>query len=85
MEIGGARLPRRAPQRGRRMKFDAGFAQITWEPEFGGRNGTSMQQVIFSQEEAHYDVAERGVRHRARHDRADAQARAAPTRSSSGT
>ncbi|MDQ1508245.1 MAG: hypothetical protein QOG50_89, partial [Actinomycetota bacterium] len=24
------------------MKFDAGFARITWEPEFGGRNGTTM-------------------------------------------
>jgi alkylation response protein AidB-like acyl-CoA dehydrogenase len=33
-------------------KFDAGFARITWEPEFGGRSGTSMQQVIFAQEES---------------------------------
>jgi alkylation response protein AidB-like acyl-CoA dehydrogenase len=38
------------------MKFDAGFARITWEPEFGGRNGTTMQQIIFSQEEARYAV-----------------------------
>src|SRR3954451_13946433 len=37
-------------------KFDAGFARITWEPEFGGRNGTSMQQVIFGQEEAKYPL-----------------------------
>ena len=37
-------------------KFDAGFARITWEPEFGGRNGTTMQQIIFGQEEAKYRV-----------------------------
>ena len=54
------------------MKFDAGFARITWEPEFGGRNGTSMQQIIFGQEEAQYRRADRGVHHRPRHDRADA-------------
>ncbi len=39
-----------------RAKFEAGFAKITWEPEYGGRNGTSMQQVIFNQEEAHYSL-----------------------------
>ena len=38
------------------LKFDAGFARITWEPEFGGRNGTTMQQMIFGQEEGHFDV-----------------------------
>jgi alkylation response protein AidB-like acyl-CoA dehydrogenase len=38
------------------LKFDAGFARITWEPAFGGRNGTTMQQIIFSQEEAHFAV-----------------------------
>ena len=38
------------------MKFEAGLTKIPWEPEFGGRNGTSMQQVIFNQEEAHFDV-----------------------------
>ncbi len=38
------------------LKFDAGFAKVTWEPEYGGRNGTAMQQVIFNQEEARYDV-----------------------------
>jgi alkylation response protein AidB-like acyl-CoA dehydrogenase len=37
-------------------KFDHGFARITWEPEYGGRNGTPMQQVIFNQEESHYRV-----------------------------
>ena len=34
------------------MKFEAGLTKIPWEPEYGGRNGTSMQQVIFNQEEA---------------------------------
>ena len=38
------------------IKFDAGFARITWEPEFGGRNGTTMQQIIFGQEEARFPV-----------------------------
>jgi alkylation response protein AidB-like acyl-CoA dehydrogenase len=37
-------------------KFDAGFARITWEPEFGGRNGSSMQQIIFGQEEGKFSV-----------------------------
>jgi alkylation response protein AidB-like acyl-CoA dehydrogenase len=38
------------------MKFDAGFAKITWEAEYGGRGGTPMQQIIFNQEEAHHTV-----------------------------
>jgi acyl-CoA dehydrogenase len=38
------------------LKFDAGFARITWEPEYGGRNGIAMQQIIFGQEEARYAV-----------------------------
>ncbi len=38
------------------MKFEAGLTKIAWEPEFGGRNGTAMQQVIFGQEEAKFDV-----------------------------
>lgn len=32
-------------------KFDAGLAKITWEPEFGGRNGSTTEQIIFKQEE----------------------------------
>ena len=51
MEIGGGDYLERA-KRWQAMKFDAGFARITWEPEFGGRNGTTMQQIIFGQEEA---------------------------------
>ena len=37
-------------------KADAGFACITWPTQWGGRGGTPMQQVIWSQEEAKYDV-----------------------------
>ena len=41
-----------AAKRWQAMKFDAGLARITWEPEFGGRNGTTVEQIIFGQEEA---------------------------------
>ena len=54
-EPGGADYLERA-RRWQALKFDAGFARITWEPEFGGRNGTTMQQMIFGQEEARFDV-----------------------------
>ncbi|HZT65721.1 MAG TPA: acyl-CoA dehydrogenase family protein [Acidimicrobiales bacterium] len=39
-----------------RAKFEAGLAKIPWEPELGGRNGTTMEQVIFDQEEARHPV-----------------------------
>jgi alkylation response protein AidB-like acyl-CoA dehydrogenase len=55
MEVGGRDYLERA-KRWQATKFDAGFARITWEPEFGGRNGTTMQQIIFGQEEARYAV-----------------------------
>jgi alkylation response protein AidB-like acyl-CoA dehydrogenase len=54
-EPGGPAYLERA-HRWQALKFDAGFARITWEPEFGGRNGTTMQQMIFGQEEARFDV-----------------------------
>ena len=54
-EIGGGNYMARAKS-WQAKKFDAGFARITWEPEFGGRNGNSMQQIIFGQEEAKYAV-----------------------------
>jgi alkylation response protein AidB-like acyl-CoA dehydrogenase len=54
-EPGGAEYLARA-RRWQALKFDAGFARITWEPDFGGRNGTRMQQMIFGQEEARFDV-----------------------------
>ncbi len=37
-------------------KAAAGFAQITWPEAWGGPGGTPIQQVIFNQEEAHFDV-----------------------------
>ena len=40
-------------------KLEAGYAAITWPKEYGGRGGTSMQQVIYNQEESNYAV-ERG-------------------------
>jgi alkylation response protein AidB-like acyl-CoA dehydrogenase len=55
MEIGGGDYMTRA-KRWQAMKFDAGLARITWEPEFGGRNGTGMQSIVFGQEEANYGV-----------------------------
>src|SRR5271169_2995268 len=39
-----------------RIKCDAGYAAITWPEEVGGRGGTVMQQVIYGQEEAKFDV-----------------------------
>ncbi|MDE2005920.1 MAG: acyl-CoA dehydrogenase family protein [Rhodospirillales bacterium] len=37
-------------------KAEAGFAGITWPREWGGRGGTPMQQIIWTQEESGYDV-----------------------------
>jgi alkylation response protein AidB-like acyl-CoA dehydrogenase len=37
-------------------KAAAGFAGITWPKEWGGRGGTPLQQIIYTQEEAEYDV-----------------------------
>ena len=37
-------------------KFDAGWAGISWPTVYGGRGGTFMEQVIFAQEEALFDV-----------------------------
>jgi alkylation response protein AidB-like acyl-CoA dehydrogenase len=36
------------------LKFDAGYAGITWPTQYGGRNGTTIQQVIYRQEEKRY-------------------------------
>jgi len=38
------------------MKAKNGYAQITWPKEIGGRGGTSMQQVIWNQEEGKFDA-----------------------------
>jgi alkylation response protein AidB-like acyl-CoA dehydrogenase len=37
-------------------KADAGWACITWPKEFGGRAATPIQNVIWNQEEAKFDV-----------------------------
>jgi len=39
-----------------KRKAEGGFACITWPKEFGGQGGTSIQSVIYSQEEANYLV-----------------------------
>lgn len=37
-------------------KAAGGFAQITWPKEYGGRGGTPIEQVIFDEEQRHFDV-----------------------------
>jgi alkylation response protein AidB-like acyl-CoA dehydrogenase len=37
-------------------KFDAGWACITWPKEYGGQGGTTMQNVIFNQEQAKFKL-----------------------------
>jgi alkylation response protein AidB-like acyl-CoA dehydrogenase len=37
-------------------KADAGFAAITWPKQWGGREGSPIEQIIYNQEEAHYIV-----------------------------
>jgi acyl-CoA dehydrogenase len=44
----------KAAQAWQRRKAESGWACITWPKEYGGRGGTPIQSVIFSQEEARY-------------------------------
>jgi alkylation response protein AidB-like acyl-CoA dehydrogenase len=37
-------------------KFDEGWACITWPKEYGGQGGTTMQNVIFNQEQARFKL-----------------------------
>ncbi|MEM7019914.1 MAG: acyl-CoA dehydrogenase family protein [Pseudomonadota bacterium] len=39
-----------------KRKFDAGWACLRWPKQYGGRDATAIEQVIFNQEEAEYDV-----------------------------
>jgi alkylation response protein AidB-like acyl-CoA dehydrogenase len=55
LEPGGGDYLERA-KRWQALKFDHRLARITWEPEYGGRNGSTMQQIIFGQEESRYPV-----------------------------
>jgi acyl-CoA dehydrogenase len=43
-----------------KKKAEVGYARITWPKGQGGIGGTPMQSIIFSQEEAKYDVANGG-------------------------
>jgi alkylation response protein AidB-like acyl-CoA dehydrogenase len=40
-----------------RSLYEAGWAGITWPKAFGGRGGTPVEQMIFSQEEASFEVS----------------------------
>lgn len=38
------------------LKYDAGWAGISWPTEYGGRGGSLVESIIFSQEEGRFDV-----------------------------
>jgi alkylation response protein AidB-like acyl-CoA dehydrogenase len=44
-------------RRWQRTLYDGGWAGITWPKAFGGRGGSSLEQMIFSQEEARFEVS----------------------------
>ena len=39
-----------------KRKYDDGWACISWPKEYGGRGATSIEQVIWNQEEAKFDL-----------------------------
>ena len=39
-----------------KRKYDAGWACIRWPKEYGGRDASAIEQVIWNQEEAKFDV-----------------------------
>ncbi|MGQ0847708.1 MAG: acyl-CoA dehydrogenase family protein [Actinomycetota bacterium] len=45
-----------AARRWQRRKYEAGWAGIAWPREYGGRGGSPIEQVIFAQEEAQFEV-----------------------------
>ena len=45
-----------AAKRWQRTKFEGGWAAITWPVEYGGRGGTPIQQMIWNEEQAAFDV-----------------------------
>jgi alkylation response protein AidB-like acyl-CoA dehydrogenase len=46
-----------ACRRWQRTLYDNGWAGITWPKEFGGRGGSAVEQMIFGQEQARYEVS----------------------------
>ena len=46
----------RACKEWQRKLFDGGWAGITWPTEYGGRGGTAIEQAIFNQEMARFEV-----------------------------
>ncbi len=39
-----------------KLKYENGWACLNWPKEYGGRDATPMQQIIWNQEESRYDV-----------------------------
>ena len=52
----GARIGVNESKQWQKIKAAAGYAAITWAKEYGGMGGTSMQNVIYGQEEAKYNL-----------------------------
>ena len=52
----GARVGVRESKAWQKIKAEAGYAAITWPKEYGGMGGTSMQNVIYGQEESQYNL-----------------------------
>ena len=44
-------------RRWQRTLSEGGWAGITWPKSFGGRGGSPVEQMIFAQEEAHFEVS----------------------------
>jgi acyl-CoA dehydrogenase len=57
---GGSDQTMAASKAWQKKKAEAGYARITWPKGQGGIGGTPMQSIIFSQEEAKFDVANGG-------------------------
>jgi alkylation response protein AidB-like acyl-CoA dehydrogenase len=56
MRLGGTPETLAAAKAWQARKAAKGYARITWPKEVGGLGGTAIQQVIYSQEEAKFDV-----------------------------
>ena len=52
----GTRVGVRESKAWQKIKAEAGYAAITWPKEYGGMGGTSMQNVIYGQEESQYNL-----------------------------